>query len=172
MKRGAETKQQTMRRFTGRLMLVGTFFTLLAGSLVARAVHLQVFNKEFLNEQADTRHLRTERITAHRGTITDRYGEPLAISTPVDSIWANPRKLAPAVDRLPELARLLGLDSQQLMRRVLVSPKLPQRLPKDISEEQVDALLEAPDRISQRPRSPSRGPAPASRTTQRAASAG
>ena len=118
MKRGAETKQQTMRRFTGRLMLVGTFFTLLAGSLVARAVHLQVFNKEFLNEQADTRHLRTERITAHRGTITDRYGEPLAISTPVDSIWANPRKLAPAVDRLPELARLLGLDSQQLMRRV------------------------------------------------------
>ncbi|MGY5746820.1 site-specific tyrosine recombinase XerD [Vibrio antiquarius] len=28
---------------------------------------------------------------------------------------------------------------------LLVSPKLPQRLPKDISEEQVDALLEAPD---------------------------
>ena len=94
MTRGAETKQQTVRRFTGRLMLVGTFFSLVAVSLVARAVQLQVFNKDFLNEQADTRHLRTERITAHRGTITDRYGEPLAISTPVDSIWANPGELA------------------------------------------------------------------------------
>ena len=118
MTRGAETKQQTVRRFTSRLVLVGLFFSLVAVSLVARAVHLQVFNKEFLNQQADTRHLRTERISAHRGTITDRHGEPLAISTPVDSIWANPGELAPAVDRLPELARLLGLDAQQLMRRV------------------------------------------------------
>ncbi len=118
MTRGAETKQQFARRFAGRLALVGVFFGCVAISLVARAVQLQVFNKDFLNEQADTRHLRTERITAHRGTITDRNGEPLAISTPVDSIWANPQELGPAVDKLPQLARILGLDSQQLMRRV------------------------------------------------------
>ena len=118
MRRGAETKQQAARRFVGRLALIGVFFSLVAVSLVARAVHLQVFNKDFLNQQADTRHLRTERISAHRGTITDRHGEPLAISTPVDSIWANPSKLAPAVDRIPELARVLGVDSQQLIRRV------------------------------------------------------
>ena len=118
MRRGAETKQQAARRFVGRLALIGVFFSLVAVSLVARAFHLQVFNKDFLNQQADTRHLRTERISAHRGTITDRHGEPLAISTPVDSIWANPSKLAPAVDRIPELARVLGVDSQQLIRRV------------------------------------------------------
>ena len=63
------------------------FFALIATALGARAVHLQVLNKEFLNQQADTRHLRTEKISAHRGTITDRNGEPLAISTPVDSVW-------------------------------------------------------------------------------------
>jgi cell division protein FtsI (penicillin-binding protein 3) len=118
MTRGAETKQQTARRFAGRLTLVGVFFALIAVSLVARAVQLQVFNKDFLNQQADTRHLRTEKISAHRGTITDRNGEPLAISTPVDSIWANPRELAPAVDRVPQLARVLGVESQQLIRRV------------------------------------------------------
>jgi cell division protein FtsI (penicillin-binding protein 3) len=118
MRRGAETKQQAAGRFVGRMALIGVFFSLVAVSLVARAVHLQVFNKDFLNQQADTRHLRTERISAHRGTITDRHGEPLAISTPVDSIWANPSKLAPAVDRIPELARVLGVDSQQLIRRV------------------------------------------------------
>jgi cell division protein FtsI (penicillin-binding protein 3) len=118
MKRGAETKKQTARRFTGRVTLVGVFFGMLAVSLVARAVHLQVLDKDFLNEQADTRHLRTEKISAHRGTITDRNGEPLAISTPVDSIWVNPRQFAPAVDSIPRLARTLGVDSQMLMRRI------------------------------------------------------
>ena len=118
MRRGAETKQQTARRFTGRVSLVAAFFGILAVSLVARAVHLQVLDKEFLNEQADTRHLRTEKISAHRGTITDRNGEPLAISTPVDSIWVNPRLFAPAVDSVPRLARTLGVDSQMLMRRI------------------------------------------------------
>ena len=118
MSRGAETKQQTARRFTGRVSLVIAFFVLAAVSLVARAVHLQVFNKDFLNQQADTRHLRTEKISAHRGSIMDRNGDPLAISTPVDSVWANPKELAAAVERVPELARSLGLDPELLMRRI------------------------------------------------------
>lgn len=118
MSRGAETKQQIARRFTGRVSLVIAFFVLVAGSLVARAVHLQVFNKDFLNQQADSRHLRTEKIFAHRGSITDRNGDPLAISTPVDSVWANPKKLAVAIDRVPALARSLDLDLELLMRRI------------------------------------------------------
>jgi cell division protein FtsI (penicillin-binding protein 3) len=118
MKRGAETKQQTASRFVGRVTLVLAFFAVVASSLIARAVHLQVLDKDFLTRQADSRHLRTEKITAHRGTITDRNGEPLAISTPVDSIWANPKALAPAVDSVPKLAQILGLDSQLLMRRI------------------------------------------------------
>ena len=118
MSRGAETKQKTAQRFTGRVTLVGVFFAMLATSLFARAVHLQVLNKDFLNRQADSRHLRTEKISAHRGSITDRNGEPLAISTPVDSVWANPQELATAVDDVPRLAALLGLDSQLLMRRI------------------------------------------------------
>lgn len=118
MSRGAETKQQTARRFTGRVSLVIAFFVLVAVSLVARAVHLQVLNKDFLNQQADTRHLRTEKIFAHRGSIMDRNGDPLAISTPVDSVWANPKEVAAAVDRVPELARSLNLDSELLMRRI------------------------------------------------------
>ena len=118
MSRGAETKQQTARRFTGRVSLIIVFFVMVAVSLVARAVHLQVFNKDFLNHQADTRHLRTEKISAHRGSITDRNGEPLAISTPVDSVWANPKEIVAAVDRVPELARTLNLDAELLMRRI------------------------------------------------------
>ena len=118
MTRGAETKSQTARRFVGRVTLVSVSFVLVAVSLVARAVHLQVLDKDFLNEQADTRHLRTERISAHRGTITDRNGEPLAISTPVDSVWANPKELAAAVEHVPALAEVLGLDADLLIRRI------------------------------------------------------
>lgn len=118
MTRGAETKIRTTKRFVGRATLVLVFFALIATALGARAVHLQVLNKEFLNHQADTRHLRTEKISAHRGTISDRNGEPLAISTPVDSVWANPRELARAVDSVPKLAGILGLDSQLLIRRI------------------------------------------------------
>ena len=118
MTRGAETKKTTAQRFARRVTLLMVLFGLAATSLSARAVYLQVLNKDFLNEQADTRHLRTERISAHRGSITDRHGEPLAISTPVDSIWANPRELAPAVDSVPQLARLLEVDEQELIRRI------------------------------------------------------
>ncbi len=118
MTRGAETKSQTARRFVGRVTLLSLSFALVATTLVARAVHLQVLDKDFLNKQADTRHLRTEKISAHRGTITDRNGEPLAISTPVDSIWANPKELASAVDRVPKLAEALGIDADLLIRRL------------------------------------------------------
>ena len=82
---------------------------------------LQVFNTEFLTQQADSGILRTESITAHRGTITDRNGEPLAISTPVDSVWANPKELALAEDKIPALARALGLDEQTLIRQITFS---------------------------------------------------
>ena len=118
MSRGAQTKQKTARRFVARASLVISFFALAASSLVARAVYLQVLDKDFLNRQADTRHLHTEKISAHRGMITDRNGEPLAISTPVDSIWANPGELAAAADSVPKLAHALKLDSQLLMRRI------------------------------------------------------
>jgi cell division protein FtsI (penicillin-binding protein 3) len=125
------------------LSLVIAFFALSATALVARAVHLQVFNTDFLNQQADTRHLRTEKITAHRGSITDRNGEPLAISTPVDSVWANPQELAAAVDRVPELARALELDPDQLMRRITRSmDKEFLYLKRHLSPDQAKQVLE------------------------------
>jgi cell division protein FtsI (penicillin-binding protein 3) len=118
MKRGAENRELSAGRFVVRTVVVLCFFALIGSSLMARAVHLQVFNRDFLNRQADSRHLRTEKITAHRGVITDRNGEPLAISTPVDSVWANPKELAAAVDSVPRLADALGLDAELLMRRI------------------------------------------------------
>ena len=118
MSRGAETKAQAARRFAGRVTLVSIVFAVAAFALMVRAVYLQVLNTEFLNQQADARHLHTEKISAHRGMIMDRNGEPLAVSTPVDSVWANPQEFAPAIDSLPALAKTLNLDPELLARRI------------------------------------------------------
>ena len=118
MTRARTKSAPTVRSFTWRLHLVGLCLAFAGLVLVGRAVHLQVFNKDFLNEQAAARHLRIAKISAHRGPITDRNGEALAVSTPVDSIWANPRELVQAPDRIPELARALDLDPEQLARRL------------------------------------------------------
>jgi cell division protein FtsI (penicillin-binding protein 3) len=81
-------------------------------------VNLQLVDHGFLAKEGDARFSRVLQIVAHRGTITDRYGEPLAVSTPVDSIWVNPAELAPATDQIPRLAKALGLDRQELARRI------------------------------------------------------
>ena len=86
--------------------------------LVYRAVHLQLVDHGFLAKEGDARFSRVLDIAAHRGTITDRYGEPLAVSTPVDSIWVNPGELALATDQIPRLAAALNLDRQELARRI------------------------------------------------------
>jgi cell division protein FtsI (penicillin-binding protein 3) len=92
------------------LMLSG--FVLLA----ARSAQLQLVDHEFLQGQADARHLRVVEVPAHRGMMTDRNGEPLAISTPVQSVWANPKELVAAPADLRGLARLLKLKPEQLQR--------------------------------------------------------
>jgi cell division protein FtsI (penicillin-binding protein 3) len=63
--------------------------------LVGRAVDLQVLNKQFLKDQGDMRHVSDVDVEAYRGLIKDRNGAPLAISTPVESIWMNPQEIEP-----------------------------------------------------------------------------
>jgi cell division protein FtsI (penicillin-binding protein 3) len=83
-----------------------------------RAANLALRDHGFLASQGNARFSRVTAIAAHRGTIIDRYGEPLAVSTPVDSVWTNPRELALATDQIPRLATALKLDRQDLTRRI------------------------------------------------------
>ncbi|MGD9598915.1 MAG: peptidoglycan D,D-transpeptidase FtsI family protein [Steroidobacteraceae bacterium] len=112
---GGET---TPKAFRVRALFVFGSMVLAAGGLLWRAADLQLMDHGFLTSQGDARFSRVVAVTAHRGTVTDRYGEPLAVSTPVDSVWANPKELALATDQLPRLARALALDRNELARRV------------------------------------------------------
>jgi len=78
--------------FSGRRKFVAGFMLTCMLVLIGRAVHLQVFNKQFLKEQGDLRQVDEITVSAYRGMIKDRNGEPLAISTPVQSVWVNPRE--------------------------------------------------------------------------------
>ncbi|MEM6998687.1 MAG: penicillin-binding transpeptidase domain-containing protein [Pseudomonadota bacterium] len=82
--------------------------------LSSRAVYLQLLNNDFLKEHGDARSIRVVDIPSHRGVIVDRNGEQLAMSTPVDSIWATPRKVFEDVEKFPKLAKAMGMTVKEL----------------------------------------------------------
>ena len=101
-----------------RLYMVLMILALGATALLVRAIDLQVVRKDFYQEQGDARFLRDMAVPVSRGTILDRNGEPLAVSTPVDSIWADPQKLLENPDKLGPLANALGIDADVLKQRL------------------------------------------------------
>lgn len=96
------------------LLLVAVGFSLLA----LRAVYLHTINQAFLQKQGDARMLRVESIPAHRGILRDRNGIPLAVSTPVVSIWVNPKEVLAEHTSVFDLAKALSLNSVWLREKI------------------------------------------------------
>ncbi len=116
----APLRNRNRARFSlrGRLMLVTAVLALCSLSLVGRAAYVQLVNNDFYQREGDARFLRDIPIPTSRGMITDRNGEPVAVSSPVESIWANPQELLKTPERLPELAQVLGIPHDQLLNRL------------------------------------------------------
>lgn len=87
-------------------------------ALIGRLVYLTVINRAFLQGQGNARTLRTVTIPSYRGIILDRNGESLAISTPVDSVWANPQEFDASNPEEMKLAALLGISRATLKARL------------------------------------------------------
>ena len=96
-----------------RVLFVAAVLAGLFGMLVFRLIQLQVvtsqYGADFLKRQGDLRVVRSAEIPAYRGLISDRRGSPLAVSTPVVTLWANPQQLMGS-GKEAELARLLNLS--------------------------------------------------------------
>ncbi|OAJ70377.1 cell division protein [Methylobacillus sp. MM3] len=86
--------------------------------LLGRSVFLQAMHTDFLQQKGDARYSRVMTLSAHRGMITDRHGEPLAISTPVESIWASPPDIEAEPAQLKKLAELLGIKQADLHKKL------------------------------------------------------
>ncbi|NQD91442.1 penicillin-binding protein 2 [Pseudomonas sp. CrR25] len=102
-----------------RFRLVLLLLALMVGAIVWRIVDLQVIDRDFLKAHGDARSVRHIPIPAHRGLITDRNGEPLAVSTPVITLWANPKELQAAKAQWSTLAAALGQAPKVLSERLL-----------------------------------------------------
>lgn len=102
-----------------RLLLVALLMAMMV--LIGRAVYLQVLDRQFLKKQGDMRHVEVMPVPSHRGRIIDRNGELLAISTPVKSLWINPREFREAdvaTDRIRAVADLLELSPAAIRKRI------------------------------------------------------
>jgi len=87
-------------------------------ALLARMVYLNVTERAFLQREGDARSLRVETLPAYRGIIFDRFGEPLAVSTPVKSAWLDPSQTTLSSTQIVRLARTLGEYPDALARRL------------------------------------------------------
>ena len=137
----------------GRMLMVGVALGLCAVTLVGRAAYVQLINSDFYQRQGEARYLREVPIPTSRGMITDRNGEPVAVSTPVASVWVNPQELLRAPERIPELAQALSLPVDELTTRVTQKADkeflyLRRRINPDVAEQVV--ALKIPGVFSQR----------------------
>jgi len=98
-------------------LVFGGLLALLVG-LLGRSLYLQRIDHDFLQEQGSSRYSREIDVPAHRGRIVDRFGEPLAISTPVKAVWAWPDQVVATPDQLHALAAALEMTPALLNQKL------------------------------------------------------
>ncbi len=111
-------------------------FAVLAG----RSVYLQAMHTGFLQEKGEARYSRVLEMPGTRGRILDRHGEALAISTPVQSVWAIPEDVVATPAQLKKLAALLGADPRELHKRLAESSRDFVYLKRQIAPEQAEQV--------------------------------
>jgi cell division protein FtsI (penicillin-binding protein 3) len=119
--------------------------------LVWRVLDLQL-NNEFLQGQGNARVLRELDVTAHRGMITDRNGHPLAISTPVSSVWVNPKEFDLNNKQIYKLAKLLKLNSRYLKNKIQKRSNkefiyIKRRIKPDLAQQILDLNIKGVDTV-------------------------
>lgn len=101
-----------------RLWLVCVLLTVIAIVIVIKLVSLYTYDREFLQNQGDKRTIRTMQVPAHRGLITDRNGEALAVSAPVAAVWVNPKLIDITEPKLRQLAKILAKKRGYIVDKV------------------------------------------------------
>lgn len=139
---GRSVPKPAMRIASGRVTLVLGGIGLLFAALVIRALYLQVAQQDFLQNQGDARFRRVLTLEATRGVIADRNGEPLAISTPVQTIWASPAGMGPVSnEQVGALARLLELSPEEVRARFADKKREFVYLKRQISPELAEQVM-------------------------------
>ena len=110
--------QRSESSMVWRRLTAASVFMLLVAALLVKTLDMQILRSEFFEQQGDARQLRTVSISAHRGDIVDRNGEPFAVSAPVHSIWLNPKVAKDHLDELVKVAGMLSIDVISLKEKI------------------------------------------------------
>jgi cell division protein FtsI (penicillin-binding protein 3) len=119
------------------VLVIGGF-----GVLLGRALYLQGMNNGFLQAKGEARYGRVLDMPASRGPVKDRNGHALAISTPVESIWVSPEDLEITDPQVVSLARVLGVDPEEVRQKVARKDRQFAFLKRQISPEQAAKVME------------------------------
>ena len=115
------SKKTNSHLFRNRFLIVLFFILGATIVLVFRSFQLQYLERDFLNQQADARHIRTEKMASNRGSIFDRRGTPLAVSTPIDSVIINPKQFLSSTGnkgKIILISNILELETKEVLRRI------------------------------------------------------
>ncbi|HUX90951.1 MAG TPA: penicillin-binding protein 2 [Gallionellaceae bacterium] len=110
--------------------------------LLVRAIYLQGINNGFLQQEGVARYGRVIDISAHRGNITDRNGEPLAISTPVESVWASPVDVEATPQQINRMAQVVGMNAAELQKKLSDTSRDFVYLKRQLPPEQAKKIIE------------------------------
>ncbi|MEI6894917.1 MAG: penicillin-binding transpeptidase domain-containing protein [Colwellia sp.] len=129
MNKKTAPKNNPLNTAPWRYYLVLAIIALIYFSLMARTAYIQVIEPEMLKKQGDLRSLRVAANTVQRGSIVDRNGEPLAISVPVQTVWADPKIIMDnnalaMIKHWQALADVLDQDINKLVARVAENPRM------------------------------------------------
>jgi len=116
--RPVDERPQGLADFRARRGVLLAGFGLAVVVLTGALFYRQIWDNDYLTRQGESRFVREREIPARRGMILDRDGQPLAISTPMKTVWADPRLLSQHPEAVPQLAKVLGLDAKKLADKV------------------------------------------------------
>ena len=119
------------------------FVLLVAGlsGLLGRGVYLQGIHNDFLQEKGNARYSRVIEVSAHRGVIQDRNGEVLAVSTPVQSVWASPADVEANSQQIKSLAAILKMNESEVRHQLFDDTHDFVYLKRQISPDQADQIM-------------------------------
>lgn len=101
-----------------RIKLISAFFMLLFAILIGRIIYLMIINQAFLVHQGEARQVRKVKIPTYRGMILDQNNIPLAISSPVQSLWVDPHHFFAEADELIQLAQIIGTTPESISNKI------------------------------------------------------
>jgi cell division protein FtsI (penicillin-binding protein 3) len=125
----------------GRIKVVNFIALILTSLVIFRLVYMNTFNTMFLAKQMSSRIERMVKVIAMRGTIVDRNGSPLAVSTPVDSIWVDPTELDNlSASQLKQIAAILHMSVNDLNSKLNQKNKTFVYVKREVSPEQANKI--------------------------------